>query len=107
MEKFSAIISKAWEVLYVKPKNWLCELPTGKVLHFTVSMILMMFFFYLVNNMWTAVCISMLVGIAKEVVVDRAIMKGTADAADVWADAFGVCVGILLIGLFAFLQCLH
>jgi hypothetical protein len=35
------IISYLWQVIYVKPKGWLCGTQSDKLLHFVVSFILM------------------------------------------------------------------
>lgn len=34
-------ISYLWQVIYVKPKGWLCSIQSDKLLHFVVSFILM------------------------------------------------------------------
>ena len=86
-----------WNTLYTKPKNWLCGLQTDKVLHFVVSMVLVQMIFFLTNNLFLATLATFVVGIFKEVVIDKLVSKEKVDADDLWADIFGVCAGVITL----------
>ena len=88
---------KIWNTLYAKPKNWLCGLQTDKVLHFVVSMVLVQMIFFLTNNLFLATLATFVIGIFKEVVIDKLVSKENVDADDLWADIFGVCAGVITL----------
>ena len=86
-----------WNNLYLKPKNWLCGLQTDKVLHVMVSMILFQEFFFLTGKAWIAAVATFLVGLFKEVVVDKLICKECVDIDDLKADICGIALGAMMI----------
>ena len=98
---------KIWNTLYAKPKNWLCGLQTDKVLHFVVSMVLVQMIFFLTNNLFLATLATFVVGIFKEVVIDKLVSKEKVDADDLWADIFGVCAGLIALVVYAALIHIH
>lgn len=84
------IMGALWSNLYVKPKNWLCGLQTDKVLHCFVSFIIMILMCGVWKN-WILIGLStFLIGLFKEVVIDKLIMKEEIDMDDLWADIFGI-----------------
>ena len=91
------MIRMIWNTLYVKPKNWLCGLQVDKVLHFVVSMELVQMIFFLTYNLWLATLATFVIGIFKEVVIDKIVSKEKVDADDIWADIFGVCAGVIAL----------
>lgn len=101
------ILIVLWNILYVKPKNWLCGLQTDKVLHFFVSMVLMQMFYFLTASLWLAAIATFAVGVFKEVVIDKLISKEKVDADDLWADTFGLCAGLLMLEVNAVLIKIH
>lgn len=96
-----------WNTLYTKPKNWLCGLQTDKVLHFVVSMLLVQMIFLLTYSVWLATLAVLVVGIFKEVVIDKIASKEKVDADDMWADIFGVCAGLIALVVGAALIHIH
>lgn len=96
-----------WNTLYVKPKNWLCGVQTDKVLHFVVSMELVQMIFFLTYNLWLATLATFVIGIFKEVVIDKFVSKEKVDADDLWADIFGVCAGVITIVVYASMLKIH
>ena len=98
---------KIWNTLYAKPKNWLCGLQTDKVLHFVVRMVLVQMIFFLTYNLWLATLATFVVGIFKEVVIDKLVSKEKLDADDLWADIFGVCAGVITLVFGAALIHIH
>lgn len=107
MKNLKMIAGAIWNALYVKPKNWLCGLQTDKVLHFLVSMVLVQLVFFLTGSLWLATLVACLIGVFKEVVIDKLISKGKVDAGDLWADAFGVCAGLVMLEFAAVLIHVH
>lgn len=87
--------------LYTKPKNWLCGLQTDKVLYFVVSMLLVQMIFLLTYSVWLATLAVLVVGIFKEVVIDKIASKEKVDADDLLADIFGVCAGLIMLVVYA------
>ena len=98
---------KIWNTLYAKPKNWLCGLQTDKVLHFVVSMILVQMIFFLTYNLWLATLATFVVGILKDVVIDKIVSKEKVDSDDLWADIFGVCAGVITLVVYSALIHIH
>ena len=98
---------KIWNTLYAKPKNWLCGLQTDKVLHFVVSMVLVQMIFFLTYDLWLATLATFVVGIFKEVVIDKLVSKEKVDSDDLWADIFGVCAGLIALVVYAALIHIH
>ena len=98
---------KIWNTLYAKPKNWLCGLQTDKVLHFVVSMVLVQMIFFLTNNLFLSTLATFVIGIFKEVVIDKLVSKEKVDADDLWADIFGVCAGVIMLVVGAALIHIH
>lgn len=96
-----------WNTLYTKPKNWLCGLQTDKVLHFVVSMLLVQMIFLLTYSVWLATLAVLVVGIFKEVVIDKIASKEKVDADDLLADIFGVCAGLIMLVVGAVLIRIH
>lgn len=47
------------------------------------------------------------VGIFKEVVIDKLVSKEKVDADDLWADIFGVCAGVISLVVGAALIHIH
>ena len=101
LKKIKTMIRMIWNTLYTKPKNWLCGLQTDKVLHFVVSMLLVRMIFFLTYNLWLATLSRFVVGIFKEVVIDKLVSKEKVDADDLWADIFGVCAGVITLVVYA------
>lgn len=101
------MIRMIWNTLYTKPKNWLCGLQTDKVLHFVVSMLLVQMIFFLTYNLWLATLATFVIGIFKEVVIDKLVSKEKVDADDMWADIFGVCAGVIMLVVGAALIHIH
>lgn len=101
------MIRMIWNILYTKPKNWLCGLQTDKVLHFVVSMLLVQMIFFLTYNLWLATLATFVIGIFKEVVIDKLVSKEKMDADDLWADIFGVCAGVITLVVGAALIHIH
>ena len=95
--EIKTMIRMIWNTLYAKPKNWLCGLQTDKVLHFVVSMVLVQMIFFLTNNLFLATLATFVIGIFKEVVIDKLVSKERVDADDLWADIFGVCAGVITL----------
>ena len=98
---------KIWNTLYAKPKNWLCGLQTDKVLHFVVSMVLVQMIFFLTYNLWLSTLATFVIGIFKEVVIDKLVSKEKVDADDLWADIFGVCAGVIALVVYSALIHIH
>ena len=96
-----------WNTLYTKPKNWLCGLHTDKVLHFVVSMVMVQMIFFLTYNLWLSTLATFVIGIFKEVVIDKIVSKEKVDADDLWADIFGVCAGLIALVVYAALITIH
>lgn len=96
-----------WNTLYTKPKNWLCGLQTDKVLHFVVSMLLVQMIFLLTYSVWLATLAVLVIGIFKEVVIDKIASKEKVDADDLLADIFGVCAGLIMLVVGAALIHIH
>ena len=96
-----------WKTLYAKPKNWPCGLQTDKVLHFVVSMVLVQMIFFLTYNLWLATLATFVIGIFKEVVIDKLFSKEKVDVDDLWADIFGVCAGLIALVVGAALIHIH
>lgn len=107
MSKVRMILSALWSNLYVKPKNWLCGLQTDKVLHFTVSMVLVQMVFFLTSSLWLATIATFMIGLFKEVVVDKLISGEKVDGDDLWADIIGLCAGLVLLEVNAVLIKIH
>lgn len=101
------MIRMIWNTLYTKPKNWLCGLQTDKVLHFVVSMLLVQMIFLLTYSVWLATLAVLVVGIFKEVVIDKIASKEKVDADDLLADIFGVCAGLIMLVVGAALIHIH
>lgn len=101
------MIRMIWNTLYTKPKNWLCGLQTDKVLHFLVSMVLVQMIFFLTYNLWLATLATFVVGIFKEVVIDKLVCKEKVDADDLWSDIFGVCAGVIALVVYAAMLKIH
>lgn len=101
------LIRMIWNTLYTKPKNWLCGLQTDKVLHFVVSMLLVQMIFFLTYSVWLATLATFVVGIFKEMVIDKLVSKEKVDADDLWADIFGVCAGLIMLVVGAALIHIH
>ena len=101
------MIRMIWNTLYTKPKNWLCGLQTDKVLHFVVSMVMVQMIFFLTYNLWLATLATFVVGIFKEVVIDKLVSKEKVDADDLWADIFGVCAGVITLVVYAVMIKIH
>ena len=80
---------------------------TDKVLHFVVSMVLVQMIFFLTYNLWLATLATFVIGIFKEVVIDKLVSKEKVDADDLWADIFGVCAGVILLVVGAALIHIH
>lgn len=51
--------------------------------------------------LWAAVLVTLAVGVAKELVWDMWMKKGTAEWRDIIADAVGVLLGVFIIILYA------
>ena len=92
-------IGTLWSALYVKPKNWLCGLQSDKLLHFIVSMILVLLLFAASESLLVAMGVTFIIGVLKEVLIDKFMNQGTADIDDVLADLLGLCVGVVLLWL--------
>ena len=107
LKKIKTMIRMIWNTLYTKPKNWLCGLQTDKVLHFVVSMVLVQMIFFLTYNLWLATLATFVIGIFKEVVIDKLVSKEKVDADDLWADIFGVCAGLIALVVCAALIHIH
>ena len=105
--EIKTMFRKIWNTLYAKPKNWLCGLPTDKVLHLVVSMVLVQLIFFLTNNLFLATLATFVIGIFKEVVIDNLVSKDKVDADDLWADIFGVCAGVITLVFGAALIHIH
>lgn len=101
------MIRMIWNTLYAKPKNWLCGLKTDKMLHFVVSMELVQMIFFLTYNLWLATLATFVVGIFKEVVIDKLVNKEKVDADDLWADICGVCAGLITLVVYAAMLKIH
>ena len=101
------MIRMIWNTLYTKPKNWLCGLQTDKLLHFVVSMVLVQMIFFLTYNLWLSTLATFVIGIFKEVVIDKLVSKDKVDADDLWADIFGVCAGVITLVFGAALIHIH
>ena len=101
------MIIMIWNTLYTKPKNWLCGLQTDKVLHFVFSMVLVQMIFFLTYNLWLATLATFVIGIFKEVVIDKLVSNEKVDADDLWADIFGVCVGVIFLVVYAAMLKIH
>lgn len=101
------MIRMIWNTLYTKPKNWLCGLQTDKVLHFVVSMLLVQMIFLLTYSVWLATLAVLVIGIFKEVVIDKIASKEKVDADDLLADIFGVCAGLIMLVVGAALIHIH
>lgn len=101
------MIRMIWNTLYVKPKNWLCGLQMDKVLHFVVSMELVQMISFLTYNLWLATLATFVIGIFKEVVIDKLVSKEKVDADDILADIFGVCAGVIALAVDAALIHIH
>ena len=93
--------------LYTFSNYWLCGLKTDKVLHFVVSMVLVQMIFFLTNNLFLATLATFVIGIFKEVVIDKLVSKEKVDADDLWADIFGVCAGLITLVVGAALIHIH
>ena len=106
-QRLNTMIRMIWNTLYTKPKNWLCGLQTDKVLHFVVSMVLVQMIFFLTYNLWLATLATFVVGIFKEVVIDKLVSKEKVDADDLWADIFGVCAGVITLVVYAAMLKIH
>ena len=89
------IIRYLWQVIYVKPKGWLCGIQSDKLLHFIVSFILMILMCGVWNSLCWAALATFIIGLFKKIVVDKLVMKETVDVDDLWADIFGI-VGALI-----------
>lgn len=89
------IISYLWQVIYVKPKGWFCGIQSDKLLHFVVSFILMEIMCGVWGSWYWAALTTFIIGLFKEIVVDKLVMKENVDADDLWADIFGI-VGALI-----------
>ena len=105
--EIKTMIRMIWNTLYTKPKNWLFGLQTDKVLHFVVSMLLVQMIFFLTYNLWLATLATFVIGIFKEVVIDKLVSKEKVDADDMWADIFGVCAGVIALVVGAALIHIH
>ena len=101
------MIRMIWNTLYAKPKNWLCGLHTDKVLHFVVSMVLVQMIFFLTYNLWLATLATFVIGIFKELVIDKLVSKEKVDADDLWAGIFGVCAGFIALVVYAAMLKIH
>ena len=107
LKKIKTMIRMIWNTLYTNPKNWLCGLQTDKVLHFFVSMVLVQMIFFLTYNLWLATLATFVIGIFKEVVIDKLVSKENVDADDLWADIFGVCAGVITLVVYSALIHIH
>ena len=105
--EIKTMFRKIWNTLYAKPKNWLCGLQTDKVLHFVVSMVLVQMIFFLTNNLFLATLATFVIGIFKEVVIDKLVSKEKLDSDDLWADIFGVCAGVITLVVYSALIHIH
>lgn len=107
MKKFKMIVGSLWRTLYMQPMAWLVGLPTDKVLHFGVSMVLAQMFFFLSASFLIAFAATALVGVFKEVVIDKLVNKEKVDGEDLAADVLGICAGIVLLEVFGTLIHAH
>ena len=106
-QRLKTMIRMIWNTLYAKPKNWLCGLQTDKVLHFVVSMVMVQMIFFLTYNLFLATLATFVVGIFKEVVIDKLVSKEKVDADDLWADIFGVCAGVITLVVYSAMLKIH
>lgn len=88
-------------------KAWLCNLATDKVLHFLVCMVIVMLLYNLTESIWTSSFVTIVMGVIKELLVDKFVRKGETDIDDLWANILGVCAGIILLGLIALCNTIH
>lgn len=51
--------------------------------------------------LWAAVLVTLAVGVAKELVWDKLLKKGTAEWRDIIADAVGILLGVFIMILYA------
>ena len=107
MKKIKILTSSIWSNLYLKPMAWLGGLPTDKVLHFGVSMVLAQMFFFLSASSLFAFAVTVFVGIFKEVVIDKLINKEEVEVKDLLADSLGIFAGLILLEIYGFIIDIH
>lgn len=72
-----------------------CRKGQGCLLHFVVSFILMEIMCGVWGSWCWAALATFIIGLFKEIVVDKLVMKENVDTDDLWADIFGI-VGALI-----------
>lgn len=87
---------KFWNFFYKKPINYLLSLSNDKLLHFMISMILVQIFYLCTNHISIALIITLGIGIFKEVIIDKYLMKTKIDLDDLKLDLLGCWGGFVM-----------
>lgn len=71
-------------------------LEPDKSLHIILSLIILVGLFALTNSLFIATLLTILVGLFKEFIWDRAMKMGTYNVKDMYADLIGIVLGIII-----------
>jgi hypothetical protein len=74
------------------------SIPHDKALHFLISALMLMYLAEFFSLMYATI-IALLIGAAKEYIWDYKMGKGVPDWYDMFANALGVIVSLIVIGL--------
>lgn len=88
--------TKFWLYLYKKPMNYLLSFSNDKILHFIVSMILVQILYLLINHISIALIITLIIGLFKEIVIDKYLMHTEIDTKDIKMDINGMLGGFIM-----------
>lgn len=71
-------------------------LEPDKSLHIMLSMIILIGFFTFTNSLFIATIVTVLVGLFKEFIWDRAMKMGTYNVKDIYANLIGIIIGLIV-----------
>lgn len=71
-------------------------LEPDKSLHIMLSMIILIGLFTFTNSLFIATIVTILVGLFKEFIWDRAMKMGTYNVKDIYANLVGIVIGIVV-----------
>ena len=71
-------------------------LEPDKSLHIMLSMLILVGLFTFTNSLFIATIVTILVGLFKEFIWDRAMKMGTYNVKDIYANLVGIVIGIIV-----------
>lgn len=75
------------------------NIPIDKQLHIIVSMLITLIVYVVCNSLITAILATVAIGVAKEIIWDYYLGRGTPDKMDIVADIIGIVMatGVVLV----------